>query len=1639
MDHGRSGVAIRLALLLVGLVFAPCGVGWAQLPPDDDSPPPAGQPQPDDTDEGPAPTPEGDAAEDEPSIDDAFDAIEEATEAVEEAGEDAAEEDADEATEEAAEAPPEKPAPGQGRRQIQVQVQGGKVQIQAQGGAFLQTSDENAEASFVQPDRDQLQLLSRARRLLSQERYSEAIRALSDILTGEKDGVLPQQGDETPRFLKAEVLRILSGLTPQGREAYELAYGGDAQRQLDQAVAAGDVAGLENVARQYFHTPAGYEAMRLLGQHHMDNNRPLAAALCFRRLAESPAAADRYDPRLSVELAACWLWAGMPEAAAQAVLDLKQRRPDARFSIAGAETTLADVRNAAEAASWLTRLVGASRGRAQDGDDWAMLRGDAARNAPSRGGRPLLSHRWRMWVADDESLLEHISTQRVEMEQAGETALPALHPLAVGNVVLMRTVDKLLAVDFRTGKRIWEVAAPQGESIEGRYDSNASSGQAPEQTQLVEALKRRLWSDVTFGTLSSDGEYVYSIEDLELGVSDANDQPFFRFNRRFRRGGGGDPPQAHNRLAAHELATEGKLKWSLGGPPGEDGLEEAGTFFLGAPLPLAGRLYALAESQQEIRVLAINPRNHQRRGQKLVEWSLPLANIEPNAMSNGERQMLGVTPSFADGVLVCPAALGVVAAVDLTTRSLLWGYSYAPARRPQTNAFMQFGTEDDQEKDRWIDASATLAEGRVLLTPPGSAELHCLDLLSGKALWKRSRDDGLYLGCVDSGTALVVGRQGARGFRLADGEPAWDLKFDSGAVASGRGFVHSGKYYLPLGTARVVVIDIATGRKVDESRSRLGQIPGNLICHHGAVISQGADYLACFHQTEGLQDQVAAALRANPEDAQALALDGEILLDQARLAEAAAQLRRSLAANGADPRTRDLLFDALLEGLRLDFAQHREDAAELEGLISRPEQWDQYLRVAADGFQSAADSLAAFDSYLRLAGLKLDPSALGPGGPGLSVRRDRWVQARLAGLRQAARPDEVERMDALLATRLEAATAKGTADEVRAFLRYFGSHPLADGARRQLLERLGEVESAIEIETLLRRLAESSDPDRAAPALARLADLLARRDRPATAASYYARLARDYSEVNCGDGRTGAQVVAELPADEGPGRFLPQSDPYPEGVVAVDRTDRGLNTLRGFTIELIVEDGDRRAPVSLEVDQQAQVLAGRDASGRVVWRALVGGDARQQNLLAFQGFGSIRARMHGHVLVASFGSQAVAIDTLSVDSQGLATVLWRTDRSAASSEINFFNGIQRMQMAVPWGGRPRMVVTDGAGQPLGVLGPLTDDYVCLPKGRTLEALDPLSGERLWVRQGVDPGSHFFGDREVVIVAPSDAGQAQVLRALDGAVLGECAVPAASERMATLGRNLVLWSTANGQTRLLLRDPWGARDLWSRAFALGAKAAFLGLEAVGVLEPEGQFTLLDLADGRPLVQAKLEREPSLSEIHLLATADRYILVANNPFQQDEGVLNVSPVPMVNDQAIVHGHVYGFDRATGEQVWSAKVENQGLIPDQPDHLPVLVFACSQGRRDAQNANSQVAVGVLLCLDKRTGRVLHQEEFPPTVAFNNYELEGRPDAPVVELRLPSATLNLTFTGESLPVGEATADEEAPTEAPQGEPANP
>ena len=127
--------------------------------------------------------------------------------------------------------------------------------------------------------------------------------------------------------------------------------------------------------------------------------------------------------------------------------------------------------------------------------------------------------------------------------------------------------------------------------------------------------------------------------------------------------------------------------------------------------------------------------------------------------------------------------------------------------------------------NRWTDASVTIASGHVLLTPPESNQLHCLNLLDGKLLWQKSREDGIYVGCVHEDKVLVVGRNMVRALGLRDGTPAGAsrrCRSPSAAFPAAAASSTAAVTTCLSAPRKSAAIDIDSGQIVARSKSRTG-------------------------------------------------------------------------------------------------------------------------------------------------------------------------------------------------------------------------------------------------------------------------------------------------------------------------------------------------------------------------------------------------------------------------------------------------------------------------------------------------------------------------------------------------------------------------------------------------------------------------------------------------------------------------------------------------------------------------------------------------------------------------------------------------------------------------------------------------
>ena len=1478
-----------------------------------------------------------------------------------------------------------------------------------------EAGDEATDSAFYPPDRDTLQRLARARELIKEKRYGEAARFLSSILESAEDYFFqPERGQPIYRSLKQEAQRLIGELGQEGRASYELQYGAAARRLLDEAVAKGDRERLAEVARQFFHTEAGYEATYLLGLTEIERGQPLAAALCLERLRASPHAA-RFEPTLTLTTAVCWVRAGRGEQGAALVRELRHKFPDAEFEIAGKRKKFFAAE--AQAAAWLAEAAGSQESSLSSGaQQWTLYRGGASRNAVSEGSSPLLNRRWAVPVAEAPDLERMIGKIYQDYLERGARVLPGLHPLAARDFVLMRSLTGLEGVDFRTGKRVWTT---NEKSVEDLIEAlPRQPGQ--QATPVANWLQQRVWDNAVYGTLSSDGDYVYSIDDPDrrenAGAADLGNveqgQPR-HVGLNFRPFAMQPTERAANELRAYDIASQGKLMWIS-----DDHQALSGSFFLGPPLPVAGSLFVLAEAKGEIRLYVLNPRSGS------VEWSQQLVIVDPNPLEDHLRHTAGATPSYSDGILVCPTSAGAVVALDLATRSLLWGYQYPKSLdvNVMQNRILQFRFQqvpqvaETNDNDHWADGSVTIAEGHAIFTPLESSEIHCVGLTDGKLKWQKPREDGLYVACVHDGKVVVVGSRTVKALRLADGESGWadaSLALPSNGTPSGRGFYNRDRYYLPLSTAEVAAIDLADGRIVARSRSRSGTVPGNLICYHGAVISQGVDHLESYYQLDELREQVAKTLAERPDDPQALARQGELLLDEGRFDDAVKELRRSYELT-SDRRTRELLVDAMLESLRLDFAGHRDLTAEIERLAEQPAQQAALLRLMASGLQKSGQLVPAFEAYLKMADLAAEPGPAERVDSGLSVRRDRWVHARLADLYAAAKADEKQQIDAVLRRTLQQSIDANSRDPLKNFVLYFGYHSAADDARELLANQAIESKSWLEAEHWLRQLEHSENPARVRTASARLARLLADAGRASDAAVYFRKLTGPWADEICLDGKKGSEIAKGLAAAENIARYASDADTWPKGKVVVQKENGpGMAQGRSMPVELRGSPGPffQRSTVEVDTTMQQQMLVGRDGLGREQWRLSIkdGKDPNNFGLNAAVNY----VRADGHLVLISLGYQVVAIDTLGTPTTP-ARVLWRQDLNEPLAGLPRQIGMNFRPAPMPWGGGQRLQAVDNNGRPMGNTSPMSSDFIAFQRMRNLIAADPLSGETLWTRQDIPSGSELFGDEELLFVVPAvpaNATEAMVFRALDGEALGRREVPSADQRVLSLGRLVLAWElTGGGEGTLRLVDVWKQAYVWQKKFDARSHFWPVADEALAVMEPSGHLSVLSLPDGKATIDAELDKEPALADVYLVRSPTIDVVIVNRSTAPRPN-MNLQAMPVQNGMAVlINGAAYGFDRRTGERLFKQSLNQKGLLLGQPVDLPVLLFAATTQR---PGRPAQPPKGELACMDKRTGHMVFQQDVEQHITMIDTLCD--PEKHEVVLRTPVSSYRLKFTDEA------------------------
>jgi outer membrane protein assembly factor BamB len=1467
-----------------------------------------------------------------------------------------------------------------------------QVQPRRRSPAKSEATGQDAVSGVYLPnDRALSRAIARARERLADHEYHEVLAFLQQVLSRDEDSFLERSGDDHQQLgLKATARQMIGELPSEGYEAYELLNGATARRQLESAIRSGDREALAKVVRQYFHTSAGYESALVLAEMEADLGHRLAAAQLYRELIETPRAAAKFEPQLSIAAALNYLAADQREEAAATLRALAKRSPSAQVMLSGKSTLLPSM--SADPVAWLSGLVGQPLQTTSVDSNWLMLHGDPSRNSLASGGRPHLRPRWEARVVNEPSIESYLSRRSDDFVQRGIVAIPGARPIAMGDVVIMRTPQNIVAVDWQTGKRIWETRDEQElqpdilspEPAPGFVDRDQWPAQG-------KSLEDRVWDDALMASLSSDGKRVFTVR----GMTMTRDEEAGGMGAipMFGRGGV-ELGAATNQLAAYDIATQGKLSWELDGARANGKL--AGAFFLGTPLAIDNTLYVMVEIRSALYLMALDPATGH------VQWQQQLVGLEQGISVDSIRRKAGAAPAYSGGILVCPTVASSVIAIDVVKREFAWVYRY-PREAQSVGDMRQFWQNQAQvqlvrSNNNWLDSSAVIAEGRVIVTPPDSNEIHCIDLHSGKLVWKRRQNDFVFVGSVHHGNVLLVGAQSVQALKLSDGAPAWEQEtrqLPTGSLPVGQGYLSDGHYFLPLTSGQVADIDMAAGKLTSFSPAGSNVELGNLICHRGSVLSQSALVLDKFEQLDVLRRRTEAALARNANDPTAIRERAELMRADNQKPEAVKLLKRAYELAPNDLVTQEMLVELLLEELSSDYAAFRTDVPLVSKLVRNRDQQIELLRIDAAGLDAAGERSAAWDAYMKLADFTADEPAYLQLGDKYTVRSDRWIAGQLAATWSNASADERRAIENKLVSRKPSLQNVRTSADLRHYLNHLDQLPGADEIRGALADFLIERGRLQEAEIELLQLTASDESSSQTKASELLKKLLAKNSAQAR-----------QSSPNWPRGHVDSEIVsANAP---------PAARIRPDGAMAERQqptTFRQLRIEQNFAPQI--------SPMHWFVAMDCTEITGRNSFGEDVFHLNV-----DPNNLAnqYRDSGLLHGASLGSLLYVALGGHVVAIDSLRDKQSSEGDILWpdqtpdEFDRDIARPRRGPGNAQSRANHRPVYHTFGRKRIAGAAGAAQGSLGPVTPRGIVLQDDNELKCVDPLTGITLWARTDIPTGCELFGDNELVFAADVTGNVAYVVRLVDGQSLEKRELNGADWLM-TAGRNVAQLTNNRGRGKtglvITVTDVWARKKLCEVELPTISRISLVEPNAIAAFDPSGQFRLIDVAKGKVTIDEKLEAAPDLQSIYTVrAGDDLYLFVSGQVQSQFKSIGQTFDYPMTN------GPVYAFNLTTGKSRWPgpALARNRGIVLSEPADVPLLVFIDRQNLRDAAaGGGSQLRV---LCLDKRTGETVYRNDRLPDANVTRFRIEASSEPrPQVALDLGTAKIQLTLTDRPRP----------------------
>jgi outer membrane protein assembly factor BamB/tetratricopeptide (TPR) repeat protein len=1330
------------------------------------------------------------------------------------------------------------------------------------------------DAFSLEIDRDASNKIEAVREYLKRDEdkvpWNTIVEVLQKLLESPKDtfievdNVDAKTGSKTKGrvSIRVEVNRLIGTFPPQGRQFYQLAYGQEADVKLKKAIDENDKHLLAEVAERYLHTKAGAEATVRLGTWRLDRGQYMMAAQTFQKL-QFRSKDEPLPPHVLFQAALAFKRLGEPgdlENAEAYWKKLKEALAGKNELVMGPKKlTLEQLEEEYKRAVQSVRL--------NDQSDWYMGPGGrVTRNGRGIGGRPFLDPRFppfqmcAPWFDEDDQKkmkpgmdwIEQNLKSALQLFDTNRAAvpLPAFFPVATNGRVIFRAYDGVYCVATKEDNSV-DPPIKVGEKV-WRVECDFSLYGMVSETSRRREMEERLWpmyrpngpygiffENGLIGSLSHDGTNVYFVDDMAVPPHPAQIQQFAM---------NGQPPMYgpfadwvfHNRLVAVNIET-GKLVWkagerSQGAKPEENPNKQPGAaelltdcHFLSAPLPLAGKLYVIAEKERELLLICLDPSKIEKvaQGDKStslpeVLWYQPLGSPNHYMPTDTMRRIQGIQLAYSDGILVCPTNAGAILGVDLLSHSLVWAHSYREPgpqnNQPDANlppgvrfrgGFAPGGMPGQPgmpqiNEARWHACAPMIATGKVVFTAYDAGSVQCLDLRSGELLWTSPRaQDDLYVAGIFEDRVMVVGKSTARFLNLNSRNKDLTAERIGRDIAintpAGIGTASGNTYYLPVRPSsetkepQVWSIDVLKGEVTAKTSSRKKHPIGNLMFFEGDVFSQSPFTVTAFPQLQVKKDDMRRRLAQNPNDPLGLTEMGELQLDDGERLLAIDTFKKALGFNPPEATralAREKLYEAITELLQHDFGQGENFLDEYKELcnvpipmeadaLKRQQLMDEELNrkskayfLIAEGREKQGKLLDAFENYMAFGRLNDNRELVAvPNDPTTTARPDVLARARIDHMIRTATPGNRKPLEDKIAEEWKKVKDANDLEALRGFVRVFGGMFSAGAQSRLLLaEKLlatNNEDDMREAQNTLLSLRNSEDQSVAARAVEALARLFIRKGLLEDAVGLYAELNERFGKVEVRDGKTGADFYNELITDK---RFLPYLEPMRQNwsprIKAQEVTGATpYQAVAAFTIEPEGELLPFYQRYRLAMEKNFQ--GGGQSGLRVIDKMT--GEERFRSLPLPPLNWMINYPQTNPRFAYARGHLLVLNINNMVYAFDLAErkQLWQYNLFGKTPMPNA-NPVN--QIIEPDGGL-RLVYPDGWTQKVGQVGVIEASYVCLITRDGLVALDPARGTTIWSKSNISSRVQLVGDENYIYIFEQNQdgtpSPTRVVRAMDG--------------------------------------------------------------------------------------------------------------------------------------------------------------------------------------------------------------------------------------------------------------------------------